>query len=122
VALLEKNGDGDAMLLAPYWQIFLQARTGHPIMADYQTAHYMTYIPQLASSLKKMHLDLFGKAIDQPYGQDLAEWKSRTQAQWQSLGKEYELRYVLCPEELPLNLPVLLRADRMVFYEIPKSL
>lgn len=121
VAILDQNGDRDAMLLAPYWQIFLQARTGHPVMADYQTPHYMTYIPALAPSLKKLHLDVFGKAIDQPYEQDLDEWAIRTQAQWQALGRQYDVWYVLCPEEVPLNLPWMLRGNRMVFYRIPKG-
>ena len=120
-ALLDERGERDAMLLAPFWQIYLQARTGHPVFADYQTAHWMTYIPALAPALKKMHLDLFGKRIDEPYGLDLNEWVARSPEHWAELGRTYSFRYILSPVKYPLRLPELFREDGMALYEIPAA-
>lgn len=115
---LRERGEDDVMLLAPYWQIYLQAKTGHPVFADYQTAHWMTYIPALAPGLKKMHLDLFGKAIDGPFENNLNEWVTRTPEQWTELGREYGFRYVIAPDHYPLLLPEVLREGGRVLYRI----
>lgn len=120
-AVLDDRGEQDAILLAPFWQIYLQARTGHPVFADYQTAHWMTYIPALAPSLKKMHLDLFGKRIDEPYELDLNEWVARSPEQWADVGRAYSFRYVVSPVKYPLRLPELFREGDMALYEIPRA-
>lgn len=118
-AYLADRGEGDAMLLAPFWQIYLQAKTNHPVFADYQTAHWMTYLPALGPALKKMHLDLFGKRIDAPYEQDLNEWVARPAEAWRTLAQEYRFRYVIAPEAYPLLIEEVFRRDGMVFYRIP---
>lgn len=120
-AVLEDRGEQDALLLAPFWQIYLQARTGHPVFADYQTSHWMIYIPALAPSLKKMHFDLFGKRIDEPYELDLNEWVARSPEQWADVGRAYSFRYVVSPVKYPLRLTEVFREGDMALYEIPRA-
>ena len=119
VQYLAARGETDALILTPYWDIEWVAHTGHPILADYQTAHLMTYLPTLAPAIKKLHHDLYGFDVDAATPWSLEAWRSRSLASWQQLGEEYQFRYVVSPNEYPLLLTPVLRGEQHTFYEIP---
>ncbi len=116
---LAERGESQARLLTPYWDAEWLCRTGHPVMADYQTAQRMTYMPALAPVIKKLHLDLYGYRVDEPDEGGLAAWPLRTSAEWQRLGEEYGFSYVVSPNELPLRLNPILHGAQHTFYAIP---
>lgn len=118
-ARLAERGESTAMLLTPYWNIEWLGRTGHPVMADYQTAHLMSYMPRLAPALKKMFRDLYGIEVDQPERPLLEPWVARTPEEWKTLGEEYGFRYVISPDNRPLHLPVLYAEDGQTLYALP---
>ncbi|MBI1319712.1 MAG: hypothetical protein GC168_12305 [Candidatus Hydrogenedens sp.] len=122
-AYLAGRGEEDAMLVAPYWGIEWMSRTGHPIMADYQTAHHMTYMPSLAPGLKKLHEEVFGDPIDAPDEEtgQLDQWIEWDVAHWQDLGRRYGFKYVVAPAFRAPNLPVVVERDDdfVALYEIP---
>lgn len=116
---LAERGESQAMLLTPYWDAEWLCRTGHPVMADYQTAQRMTYMPALAPVIKKLHLDLYGYCVDVPDEGKLDVWPLRTREEWQRLGEEYGFSYVVSPNELPLRLDPILHGAQHTFYAIP---
>jgi hypothetical protein len=119
VEYLAERGEPDAMLVTPIWTIEWLARTRHPVMADQQTAIFMAYLPELAPSLRKLHLDIFGLAIDAPHDFTLPEWPRRTTAEWQRLGREYGFHYVVSPSVYPLRLERVLRSRDWSLYRVP---
>lgn len=119
VEYLAEQGEPDAMLVTPVWTIEWLARTRHPVMADYQTAIFMAYLPELAPSLRKLHLDIFGLAIDEPHDFTLPEWPRRSLAEWQRLAREYGFHYVVSPNVYPLHLERVLRSRDWSLYRVP---
>lgn len=115
---LAERGEADAMLVPPYWDVGWLAKTRHPIFADYQTAHHMTYLPALAPPLKKMHAEVYGFTVDGDAGKPLAEWPGRTAAAWRGLGEAYGFRYVLAPAEMRLQIPPVLEGQPYTLYRV----
>lgn len=108
VRYLEERGESDSMLVPPYWDVAWLARTRHPIFADYQAAHHMTYMPQLAPALKKMHAEVYGFPVDGEDDSPLSDWPTRTAEAWRALAETYEFDYILAPAEMTLQIdPVL---------------
>ena len=123
VAYLEKEGDQDAMLVPPPWSINWLSYTGNPIMADYQTAHLMTYIPSLAPAIKQLHLEVYGDPVDESdedTGQ-LDQWTEWDEAHWKELGQRYDFKYIIAPAFRAPNLPVVVENDDdfIALYKIP---
>ncbi len=121
-ACLERSGEVDAMVLTPYWDIEWLCRTGHPVMADYQTAHHMTYLPYLAPALKTMHEELYGFDVEYPGdGHDLA-WPRFSLEDWTRLSAKYGFRYVVAPHAYTLALPPVLSSGGSTLYRVPPVL
>lgn len=118
VAYLAEQGESEAMLVPPYWDVAWLARTRHPIFADYQAAHHMTYIPALAPALKKMHAEVYGFTVDGPSGTPLAPWPDRSPGAWERLGEAYGFRYILAPSEMTLHLPPVLEGQPYNLYRV----
>ena len=113
---LAARGESDAMLVPPYWDVAWLAKTRHPIFADYQTAHHMTYMPSLAPSLKKMHAEVYGFPVDGDAGPPLAPWPTRSVTAWHALAKAYGFDYILAPAEMTLKLSPVLKGHPYTLY------
>jgi len=118
VDYLAARGEPDAMLVPPYWDVAWLARTGHPIFADYQAAHHMTYLPQLAPALKKMHAEVYGFPVDGDAGTPLAPWPGRSPEEWRALAEAYGFAYVLAPSEMTLTIPPVLQGQPYNLYHV----
>ncbi len=118
--------------LAP--RIYLQAKTGHPVLFEQETLWLMTYMPSVASTVGTMTRDLFGidyanpeqlkrLSADDSLPPDVpawsAAWQTRTLGEWETLGKKYGFRLVLSSTPFPLNLPVAYHSSLWTVYRIP---
>jgi hypothetical protein len=115
---LSEKGEPNAMLATPYWDVEWLGKTRHPIFADYQTAHLMTYMPALAPALKKMHAEVFGFTLDGETGPPLAPWPARTPEEWRHLASAYGFDYVLAPAEMTLTLERVLEGEPYDLYRV----
>lgn len=126
VRVLHERGDDNAILLARPEQYMLQAKTAHPVMADTCLAPWIPYMPTIGPGIEKLHRDFYGESFeampsgeprtDYPFWADV--WKQRTRDEWKSLGQEYGLRYVISPNPVPLDLPVVVKGQFETLYEI----
>jgi hypothetical protein len=115
---LDEQGEVDAMIVTPYWDVNWLGKIRHPVLADYQTAHLMSYVPALAPTLKKMHSEVFGFVVDGETGPPLAEWPGRSAEAWRALGEAYGFRYVLAPTEMELTLERVLEGQPYDLYRV----
>ncbi len=115
---LDEHGESDAMIVTPYWDVNWLGKIRHPMLADYQTAHLMSYVPALAPALKKMHAEVFGFVVDGETGPPLAEWPGRSVEEWRRLGEAYGFRYVLAPTEMKLTLERVLEGQPYDLYRV----
>ncbi len=115
---LDEHGESDAMIVTPYWDVNWLGKIRHPMLADYQTAHLMSYVPALAPALKKMHAEVFGLVVDGEAGPPLAEWSGRSVEEWRRLGEAYGFRYVLAPTEMELTLECVLEGRPYDLYRV----
>ncbi|MBL7648918.1 MAG: hypothetical protein JNK74_22305 [Candidatus Hydrogenedentes bacterium] len=115
---LDEHGEADAMLVTPYWDVNWLGKIRHPILADYQTAHLMSYVPALAPALKKMHTEVFGFVVDGETGPPLAGWPGRSVEEWRRLGEAYGFEYVLAPTEMELTLERVLEGRPYDLYRV----
>jgi len=124
---LEAHGQPDAMLVTDNFAKFPQVRTGHPVMAHWQTATYPTYMLSIGPAISKIYGDIFGISfgISEDEGRPLQPrkwqetWAKRSRAEWQALGNDYGFEYVWAPNTLELALPVALAGERDNLYHIP---
>lgn len=115
---LDAQGEKDAMLVMPCWDVNWLAKLRRPTLADYQTAHLMSYMPALAPALKKMHEEVFGYVVDGETGPPLAQWPGRSPEAWRRLAKDYGFRYVLAPTEMDLKLERVLEGHPYDLYRV----
>ena len=128
---LAERGEGPVMILAPHQQQSLQTRLGQPVMTDMGGFNWIPYKPSVGPSHYKMYLDLFGinfapgpgePAYPGPHWSAFPEryvWGPRPRAEWQRLGEEYGIDYVISPSAVPLDLPLVLEGGGFAFYRIP---
>lgn len=118
VQYLDAQGVPNTLLVTPYWDIEWLSHTRHPIMADYQTAHLMTYLPDLAPSIQKLYRGVYGIEVDAPQPWNLDAWPKRSPEEWRRLGQEYHFSYVVSPREYPLTLEPVVTKDQHTMYRI----
>ena len=134
---LAREDSEESILLVPYQQEGLQARLHHAVMTDMATMTWIPYRPELGPSLYKIYRDCYGLNFAPDEGESAIErpwfkvWSQRTQQQWQELGAEYNVRYLLTPTFLELDLPLLIDAKTLPstqlyeqtgrLYKIPKK-
>jgi len=129
VSYLEEHGEQTAMLLARPEQYTLQAKTGHPVMADTCLASWIPYMPTMGPTVQKIHHDFYGTQFEvSPPGQSGGDaltwsqlWQRRTVDEWQALSREYALHYVIAPNTVPLDLPIEVAGDAETLYRIPAA-
>ncbi len=119
VRYLEAQGVPNALLVTPYWDVEWLSHTRHPIMADYQTTQLMTYLPNLAPAIKKLHHDIYGIEVDAAQPWTLEAWPKRSREEWRRLGRDYHFGYVVSPKEYPLALEPVLQGSQHTLYRIP---
>lgn len=116
---LEERGASGAMILPPIWEVEWAARTGAPVMIDYQIPRLITYIPDLGPSLRKMHRDIYGYSLDGSSEEDLTDFESKSSDDWIQLGSDYQFSYIVHPSDRPFPLDPVYTAGGMSLYEIP---
>jgi hypothetical protein len=117
---LAARGEGGAMLLARPEQYTLQAKTGHPVVADTCLAPWIPYMPAIGPAIEKIHRDFYGETFSPPHkGQWNQLWRGRTETDWRDLRRAYRVRYVVSPNQVPLQLPVAVRGEMETLYAIP---
>ncbi len=115
---LAQSGEPHAMIIPPIWTDEWSARLSVPVFADYGTPRYVTYIPALGPALKKMHRDVFGFNVDGTPNDELQPPEKRTREEWKRLSEEYGFRYIVQPQDVPLDLNAVYEADGLVLYAI----
>lgn len=115
---LAESGEASDMIVTPWWDIQWLGRTRHPILADYQTAHLMTYMPGLAPAIRKLHHEVFGHVLDGASGPPLADWPARPPDEWARLGRAYGFTWVLSPSALPLQLDLEIEGEPYNLYRV----
>ncbi|HOZ47460.1 MAG TPA: hypothetical protein PLO37_19150 [Candidatus Hydrogenedentes bacterium] len=123
-AYLAGRGDAEAMIVPPYGQEGLQARTGHPMMADMATITWIGYSPRLGPAIAKVHEDIYGM----PFSPDLGppsskpwfdQWAGRSREDWCALARAYDFHYVIAPAFIRLDLPVAIEGETERLYHVP---
>ncbi|HUW61561.1 MAG TPA: hypothetical protein VMZ06_11185 [Candidatus Bathyarchaeia archaeon] len=120
VSYLAARGEAGAMLLARPEQYTLQARSGHPVVADTCLAPWIPYMPSIGPAIQKIHQDFYGETFSPPHkGEWNTLWSERTEADWQDLRRAYGVGYVVSPNQVPLQLPVAVPGPVETLYRIP---
>ena len=118
---LEDHDATDAMILPPIWEVEWAARTGAPVMIDYQTPRLITYMPDLGPSLRKMHRDIYGYSLDGTSEEGLIDFEAKSREDWIRLGHEYEFQFIIHPEDRPFPLEPVYTIDGMALYKVPNE-
>ena len=113
--LAEHSAPSDMVLtpLEEHYQMVL----GRPVAATFETRQHSGYVPAIAATNEKLYADLYGVKDGHWYDWEL--WQRRTEAEWRALGDAYGFRYVISKDFHPLHLPVCLRGEGLVLYEVP---
>lgn len=114
---------GAAMVVARPDQYLLQSRINHPVMVDIALAPWTPYMPSVGPSIEKIHNDIYGISfvVNAAHSDWTTVWKSRTQTQWTALAQEYDFRYVVSPNNVPLQLLEAVRGPDETLYTIRNS-
>ncbi len=118
---LREQAPRDALLAAPHDQVDLQARTGVPILATYETHQFIPYLPALAPATLQLYAAVYGEAPGSRFSYALTAWRDRSTAAWQRLAETYGFTMVLAPARVPLKLPAVPGAESEAWrvYRVP---
>ncbi len=117
----------DAMLLGPPDSCMIQARTGHPVLAEAATASFISYLPELGPVIDALYRDCYGItfAVPRPEGFDtpwMAVWEGRDEKDWSALAARYGFDYILAPEGVSPPLPPVRESrGEGVLYRAPRA-
>lgn len=121
-AYLVSQGKPGAMLAGAPDTFLLQAKTGHPVLADAVTPSLMSYMPSLAPSIQSIFDDLYGIRFDKPpQGQNRrwqSVWTRRSRVEWVRLSGKYGFEYVVALDALTLDLDAVVRDGPFVLYHV----
>jgi hypothetical protein len=115
---LAQEEDRTSLIVTPLYNINYQEKLARGVFATFETQLLIPYMPALGPRIEAMLSDMYGMRFGQPWRWELDHWQARTPAEWQALAERWQLGYVLCPEEWPLQLPECLRGDGKVLYKI----
>ncbi|MFM1920139.1 MAG: hypothetical protein RLZZ303_1773 [Candidatus Hydrogenedentota bacterium] len=115
----ETENNPTGILLAPFWTLNYQEKTGQPVFATFETPLLTPYIRSLGPVIEKMLGDAYGIRWGQPWNYDLTLWTGRSPEEWRTLRATYGIAYVLAPESFPLALDPVLRGEGLVLYRMP---
>jgi hypothetical protein len=119
---LATRGDEEAMILAPFTQLNYQIEWRHPVFATFETRYFIPYVPALAPTIEQMFADVYGVPTGGGWSNDIREaWTERSQPEWQALADRYGFRYVYFTDQIPLDLPVVLKDEKDILYHIPPA-
>lgn len=120
---LSEHGEPRAMLVAPPYQLMLQAQTGHPVMSDMATHYHASYMPSLGPTVQRMHRSIYGIDLTRPESQQpgwQAVWSSRPTEEWIEIAEAFDFDYVIAPNELKVRLVELIPGPRRSLYRVPR--
>ena len=121
-AYLASEGKTGALLAGAPDTFLLQAKTGHPVLADAVTPSLMSYIPSLGPSIQNVFDDLYGIRFDKPPQQQNRHWQSiwisRSRFEWARLSTKYGFEYVVALDALDLDLDAVVREGPFVLYHV----
>ncbi len=122
---LAEIGEGDAMILAEPFSYHLQARTGHPILAEAATPSLISYLPGIGPAINRLYEDLYGLSYEYGAGAPERDWREiwakRDVAEWRVLAERYGIRWILVPTPLKLALPTALEHRDGTLYHVAPS-
>lgn len=117
----QAQNDPKGMLLAPFWTINYQEKTGQPVFSTYDTPWMIPYLQPLGPSIEQMLDDAYGIRFGDSWGYGLEAWQARSTEGWQDLGQRYGIRYVLSPENVPIALDKVLEGEGWALHRIPAA-
>lgn len=106
-------------------------KTGRPLLIDPSILDHLACTPQSAKVVNHILNRVYGADLraPAPHGVDPHGsippamhhqlWEDRTREDWQGIRREFGVTDVLTPTNFTLRLPVVLRDDRGLLYEIP---
>lgn len=120
---LAENDPDAGPLVAPPDTYGLQAAMNHAILYDAGTTYYLAYMPSLAPTIEKMHMDLYGSDFGSPRKSQAiwnVLWERRDAATWRTLGAHYDVSYVMTPPDVKLDLTPVVQHERGKLYRIAR--
>ncbi len=130
--VLEKVSEGEGLLLiSSDDQRYLQLRTGRAVLMEPGALDMLPYsvssAPAVAHILDDIYgVDYFNPPVETRHKGYLAPldsvqelWAERTPEEWNALAQQYGFTQVLTSADWELQLPVVIRGDKMALYEIP---
>lgn len=112
----------DELLLTVPWAWGYQARTGQPVLKNFEAGLLASYMPSLAPTVQKVSQDVYCIEEGGPWLEAVRCWEARTLEGWRDLAARYpKMRYVIFGNNHPLDLPVILRGESHTLYAIPQN-
>jgi hypothetical protein len=117
------------MLLTCSGLRFVQLRIRRPVLLNTDLLDAISYFPQTAPQTDRILSEVYGidffhlpeamkhrGSLVGGAGREL--WESRSQEEWSQIGKRYQVADVVTFSDWKLNLPVVVRDQNYILYEI----
>jgi len=117
---LSNRGQPDTMIVTRPDQYAMQARLGHPVMANLALPTWPLGRPSLGPPIAKLYREIYGIHFGngRPARQNWATvWRNRSREEWQDLAAAHGFRYVLAPNHVAVRLPAVLIGETESLYE-----
>lgn len=126
-AYLAQHAAPDTMLILPMQLWCMQERLGYPVITEAASLSWIPYHKTIGQALWKIYKDIYGVDLTSytPMQSWLASyrnvWTKRTPAQWAQIGHEYNSQFVIAPDFIDLQLPLLIESKTLRLYQIPAT-
>lgn len=111
------------ILLVPPQQESLQAQLGHAVSTDMATLTWIPYQPALEPLMQTMYEDLYGIDLTPDPGQAagswIDHWQEMSASGWGLRADLYDIRYIVAPEWMELNLGPVYQGTEWSLYNAP---
>ena len=122
-ALLAERGESGEMLVTEPVAWYPQVRLRHPIFLDMDMISHVMYKPELGPAIIAMYRDMYGMRYDIPPSPGLTSWKDvwrdRSREAWVNVARHYQVRYVVSPSDITLQLDEVLADGDYRLYRVP---
>lgn len=121
--ILNDEGKPNALIAARPDQVLLQAQTGHPIFTDMATEFHASYRPALGPSIQQMYSDVYGITFmptSRPAQSWQSIWTTRFTSEWTALRDKYGIEFLVTPNDVRPQLPLVFEGDLDSLYRIPE--
>lgn len=118
-----EDGVHREMLLVPPQQESLQAQLGHAVSTDMATITWIPYQPALDPLLQTMYEDLYGIHLtpepEQAAASWIDHWQDMSASGWGLRADRYDIRYIVAPAWMKLNLVPAYQGTEWSLYHAP---